>query len=74
MGCRCVCKLCNEWMIAIGQNTLGSTFRIKFRFQLCDGQPDADLMLINNGCVESDALPSLQVMMVVIIIMIVMRM
>lgn len=42
-------------------NTLGSTFRIKFRFQLCDGQPDTDLMLINNGCVESDHLPSLQV-------------
>ena len=58
----------------MAQNTLGSRFRIKFRFQLCDGQPDADLMLINNGCVESDALPSLQVMMVMMIIMIAMRM
>ncbi|KAK7102850.1 uncharacterized protein [Littorina saxatilis] len=43
-------------------NTLGATFRIKFRFRLCDGMPDADLMLVNNGCMESDALPSLQVM------------
>ncbi|PVD25310.1 hypothetical protein C0Q70_15810 [Pomacea canaliculata] len=43
------------------QNTLGATFRIKFRFQLCNGHPDSDLLLVNNGCLESDAMPTLQV-------------
>ncbi|KAH9508058.1 hypothetical protein Btru_052728 [Bulinus truncatus] len=40
-------------------NVLGSTFHIGFMFKLCPGDPDTDIPLLHNDCIESPDLPGI---------------
>ncbi|CAL1542758.1 unnamed protein product [Lymnaea stagnalis] len=40
-------------------NLLGSVFHIGFSFKLCPGDPDTDIPLIHNDCIESQEAPGI---------------